>query len=85
MLLSLESTSNRMSRLGKSLITDTELLSLEEIVARVEAVSADDVASLAGDLLRLDRLSAAGIGPSEARFKAAIQRVNPALVGRAAA
>ena len=34
MLLSLESTSNRMSRLGKSLITDTELLSLDELVAR---------------------------------------------------
>ena len=34
---------------------------------------------------RLDRLSAAGIGPSEARFRAAVQRVNPALVGRKAA
>ena len=85
MLLSMESTSNRMSRLGKSLITDTDLLSLEEIVERIEAVTADDVASVAGDLLRLDRLSAAGIGPSEARFRAAIQRVNPALVGRKAA
>ena len=85
MLLSMESTSNRMSRLGKSLITDTELLSLEEIVERIEAVTGDDVASVAGDLLRLDRLSAAGIGPSEARFRAAIQRVNPALVGRKAA
>ena len=85
MLLSMESTSNRMSRLGKSLITDTELLSLEEIVERIDAVTGDDVAAVAGDLLRLDRLSAAGIGPSEARFRAAIQRVNPALVGRKAA
>ena len=85
MLLSLESTSNRMSRLGKSLITDTELLSLEELVARVEAVMAEDVAALAAELLRLDRLSAAGIGPSESRFRAAIERVNPALVERAAA
>ena len=50
-LLSLESTSNRMSRLGKSLITDTELLSLDEIVERIDAVRADDVAELAGDLL----------------------------------
>jgi predicted Zn-dependent peptidase len=84
-LLSLESTSNRMSRLGKSLITDTDLLSLEEIVERIDAVESSDVADLAGDLFRLDRLSAAGIGPSEARFRAAVQRVNPALVGRAAA
>jgi predicted Zn-dependent peptidase len=85
MLLSMESTSNRMSRLGKSLITDAELLSLEEIVERVEAVTPDDIAALAADVLRLDRLSAAGIGPSEARFRAAVQRVNPALVGRKAA
>ena len=84
-LLSMESTSNRMSRLGKSLITGSELLSLDEIVKRVDAVTSEDVAAVAGDLLRLDRLSAAGIGPSEARFKAAVQRVNPALVGRKAA
>ena len=84
MLLSMESTSNRMSRLGKSLITDTELLSLEELVERDRrGRRREDIAELAGDLLRLDRLSAAGIGPSEARFRAAIQRVNPALVGRA--
>jgi len=85
MLLSLESTSNRMSRLGKSLLTDTDLLSLEELVERVEAVTSDDIARLAGELLRLDRLSAAGIGPSEGRFRSAIERVNPALVERAAA
>ena len=85
MLLSMESTSNRMSRLGKSLITGSELLSLEELVERVDGVTSDEVAEVAGDLLRLDRLSAAGIGPSEARFKAAVQRVNPALVGRKAA
>ena len=85
MLLSLESTSNRMSRLGKALVTGAELLSLEEIVKRIDAVTGDEVAALAGELLRLDRLSAAGIGPSEARFRAAVQRVNPALVGRRAA
>ena len=52
---------------------------------RVEAVPAEDIAGVAGELLRLDRLSAAGIGPSEARFRNAIARVNPALVEKAAA
>ena len=85
MLLSMESTSNRMSRLGKALVTGTELLDLDELIERIDAVSAGDVGDLAADLLRADRLSAAGIGPSEARFRAAVQRVNPALVGRAAA
>ena len=84
-LLSLESTSSRMSRLGKSLVTGTELLSADDLVARVEAVTADEVAGVAADLLRLDGLSAAGIGPSEARFRRAIERVNPSLVERAAA
>jgi predicted Zn-dependent peptidase len=84
-LLSLESTSSRMSRLGKSLVTNTELLSPEEVVARIEAVTADEVAAVAAELLRLERLSAAGIGPSESRFRRAIERVNPELAERAAA
>jgi predicted Zn-dependent peptidase len=85
MLLSMESTSNRMSRLGKSLVTGTELLALEELIERIDGVSTEDVAGLAGDLLALEGLSAAGIGPSEARFRAAVQRVNPALSTPAAA
>jgi len=85
MLLSMESTSNRMSRLGRSLLTGTELLSLEELIDRIDAVSPEDVAELAADLLRLEGLSAAGIGPSERRFHTAVERVNPALVARAAA
>jgi predicted Zn-dependent peptidase len=78
-MLSMESTSNRMSRLGKSLITDTELLSLERIIAEVEAVEPDELAELAGVLLAPEKLSAAGIGPDETKFLTAIKRVNPAL------
>ena len=51
-LLSMESTSNRMSRLGKSLITDTELLSIERIMAEIDAVEPDALAELAGDAAR---------------------------------
>jgi predicted Zn-dependent peptidase len=84
-VLSMESTSNRASRLGKSVITDSELLSLDRIVAEIEAVDAETVAELAASLLTPERLSAAGIGPSEARFGEALARVSPALVERAAA
>ncbi|HSC49996.1 MAG TPA: pitrilysin family protein, partial [Gaiellaceae bacterium] len=66
-LLSMESTSNRMSRLGKSLITDTELLSIERIMAEVDAVEPEALAELADVLLAPERLSAAGIGPDEER------------------
>jgi len=78
-MLSLESTSNRMSRLGKSLITDTELLSIERIVAEVDAVEPEALAELAGVLLAPEKLSAAGIGPAEERFLDAVERVNPGL------
>ena len=78
-MLSMESTSNRMSRLGKSLITDTELLSIERIIAEIDAVEAEALAELAGVLLAPERLSAAGIGPDEERFLAAVERVNPGL------
>lgn len=83
-MLSMESTSNRMSRLGKSLITDTELLSFERIIAEIEAVEADEVAGLAGLLLAPDKLSVSGIGPSERQFRAAVRRVNPGILARAA-
>jgi predicted Zn-dependent peptidase len=84
-MLSMESTSNRMSRLGKSLITNTEILSVQRIIGEIEAVTNEAVAELAGVLLSPDKLSAAGIGPREDRFLKAVERVSPALVARAAA
>jgi predicted Zn-dependent peptidase len=78
-MLSMESTSNRASRLGKSLITGAELLSLDELVERIAEVQADDVARLAAELLAVDRRSAAGVGPSSVRFRRAIEHVNPEL------
>jgi predicted Zn-dependent peptidase len=78
-MLSMESTSNRMSRLGKSLITDTELLSIDRIMAEIDAVEPDALAELAGVLLAPEKLSAAGIGPSEKRFMAVVEHVNPGL------
>ncbi|MGH3126781.1 MAG: M16 family metallopeptidase, partial [Gaiellaceae bacterium] len=55
-LLSLESTSARMTRLGKSTVTDTPLLTPEQIVKRLEAVTVAEVAELAEALLAPERL-----------------------------
>jgi predicted Zn-dependent peptidase len=82
-LLSMESTATRMNRLGKSLITDSELLSLDRIVAEIDAVEASSVAELAAMFLAPERLSAACIGPSEDRFREALDQVTPTL-GQAA-
>jgi predicted Zn-dependent peptidase len=84
-VLSLESTSNRMSRLGKSLVSDTELLTLERVMAEIDAVDREELAELAAALMPTERLAAAGVGPDEARFLAAIGRASPALAERAAA
>ena len=83
--LSMESTANRMSRLGKSLITDTELLSFDRIIAEIDAVEPEGIAELAALLLAPERLSASGIGPSDARFRRALGRLHPGLQARAAA
>jgi predicted Zn-dependent peptidase len=78
-ILSMESTSTRMNRLGKSLVTDSELMSIDRIVAEVDAVEAAAVAELARALLAPELLSAACIGPSEERFVEALARVTPTL------
>jgi predicted Zn-dependent peptidase len=84
-MLSMELTSSRMGRLGKSVITDSELLSLDRVLAEIEAVDGDGVAQLAAVLLAPEQRSAAGIGPSEDRFLAAVEPLCPTLVAVAAA
>jgi predicted Zn-dependent peptidase len=83
-MLSMELTSNRMSRLGKSLVTDSEILSLDRVIAEIEAVDRDAVAGLAALLLAEERLSVAAIGPNEERFVDAVERISPGLVAAAA-
>jgi hypothetical protein len=84
-MLSMELTSNRMSRLGKSVITDSELLDLDRILAEIEAVDAAGVAELAGELLARERLSVAAVGPSEKRVLKAVEPFRPDLISAAAA
>jgi predicted Zn-dependent peptidase len=79
MVLGLEATAARMSRIARSMLYDVPLLSLDEMLARVDSVSRDDLAALAGELYDPARLSAACIGPSEERFRDAVAPVSEAL------
>ena len=79
-VLALESTSARMNRLGASVLAGLPLLSLDEIVERIDAVTADDVDALLRELFAPARLSAAGIGPDERAFDAALADIAPELV-----
>ncbi len=61
-----------MNRLGSSVLNELPLLSLDEVIERVDAVTAEDIQSLAGELLDPARLSAAAVGPDEAAFRGAL-------------
>ena len=76
-VLALESTGARMHRLGASLLYDLPLLETDEVMARFDAVSLDDLRELTDELWAPARLSAAGIGPDEAAFRAAVDGVRP--------
>jgi predicted Zn-dependent peptidase len=78
-VLSLESTSARMNRLGSSVLAGMPVLSVDEIIERVDAVTMDDVRALAAELFAPGRLSAAGVGGEEDRFRAALSSISPAL------
>ena len=69
MVLSLESTAARMNRLGNAVLSDLPLLTLDEAVDRIEAVTLDDLAALTDELLAPERLSAAGVGTDEDVFR----------------
>ncbi len=77
--LSLESTTARMNRLGSAVLADMPLLSLDEIIERLDAVTVDDLRSLAAELLDPSRMSAAGVGGSEETFRAGLRHVSPSL------
>jgi predicted Zn-dependent peptidase len=79
-VLSLESTGARMNRLGSHILGGVPLLSVDELIARIDAVTHDDLVALAGELFAPERLSAAGIGPDEDAFAAAIAPLTSAAV-----
>jgi predicted Zn-dependent peptidase len=80
LVLSLESTLTRMNRIGSSVLMDVPLLTLDEMVAAIDAVTVDDVTTLAAELFAPERLSAGGVGGDEEAFRDAVEAVNPALV-----
>ncbi|MBV9801786.1 MAG: insulinase family protein [Solirubrobacterales bacterium] len=79
-VLAMESTGARMNRLGAELLAGMPLLSLDETVERIDAVSLEDLSGLVDELWSAERLSAAGIGPDGARFEEALGSLAPALV-----
>jgi predicted Zn-dependent peptidase len=76
--LSMESTASRMNRLGRSVLMDTPLLTLDETIERLDAVDAEQLSELARLLYPPTQMSAAAIGRDEGRFREALEPVGVA-------
>jgi predicted Zn-dependent peptidase len=72
MILGLESTSSRMTRLGRGVLTDTEILSLDELAERIEAVTPEEVLHLASEVYQPALLSVVGIGSDRTQFESVV-------------
>ena len=64
-----------MSRLGAAVLSELPLLSVDEVVERIEAVTREQVNELVRELLAPERLSAAGVGADEDVFRSAIEQL----------
>jgi len=79
-VLVLESTAARMSRNANAVLFDLPLLGIDDVIAKIDAVSIDDVAELAAELYAAENIAAACIGADEACFREAVSPISPALV-----
>lgn len=83
MVLSTESPGTRMNRLGRAVVTDTEILTIDEIIDRVEAVEAQDIQALAAEFWQPEVMSVAAVGPNPDHIRAGIANVTPHLADAA--
>jgi predicted Zn-dependent peptidase len=72
-VLGLEDSGSRMGRIAKADLLHGELLSIDEVIARIDAVTLDDVRELAAELLAATPALAV-VGPFDDpdRFAAAV-------------
>ena len=68
-LLGLESSSSRMSRLGKSILNIGQLVTPDEIISRVEKVSLNELNIVANRIFDIDRFSITAVGPKGKNIK----------------
>ncbi|HEY7255117.1 MAG TPA: pitrilysin family protein [Solirubrobacterales bacterium] len=79
LVLSSESTAARMTRISRATLFGLPIDSLDEMLAKVDAVTVEDLTELATELYGAERLSAACIGSDEDCFREALAPVSESL------
>jgi predicted Zn-dependent peptidase len=72
LVLTSESTAARMSRISRATLFGLPIEGLDEMVAKLDAVTVEEVAELAAELYGAERISAACVGRDEDRFRRAL-------------
>jgi predicted Zn-dependent peptidase len=80
LVLTSESTAARMTRISRATLFGLPIDSLDEMLAKVDAIEVDDLTELAQELYGSERLSAACVGRDESRFRDALAPVSEVLV-----
>jgi predicted Zn-dependent peptidase len=80
LVLSSESTAARMTRISRATLFGLPIESLDQMLAKVEAVEVEQLTGLAAELYGEEHLSAACVGADEAKFRAALAPVSETLV-----
>lgn len=69
LVLSMESPHSRMQSLGRAILFGLPVLTMDEMLAHIDAVTADDVCAVAAEYLDPATWTAACIGPSAGPFR----------------
>jgi predicted Zn-dependent peptidase len=80
LVLAQESTGARMARLAGSVLFDLPILTLDEMIAKIDAVTAEEIHEIAAELYKPERFSAACIGRDEDLFRKSLAPVSEALL-----
>jgi predicted Zn-dependent peptidase len=63
LMMSLESSSSRCERLGRQLLIFGRAIPIDEMVAEIDAITAEDIVRVAGRIFERSRPSLAALGP----------------------
>ena len=80
LVLGLEDSASRMMRLGKAELVYAEVLGIDEVMARIDGVTLDDVRSVAQDVFgrraagRRRAVGTSGASPTQRRFQTRLTR-----------